>query len=89
MYISELFGPTAAAIHCNKRIFNFRYRSAQHFVDVFRTWYGPVHKAFAALGPKGDALERDMVALIERMKRTDTATLVIPAEYLEVVIERR
>ena len=87
-YLAELFGPAAAAIHCNRRIFNFRYRSAKHFVDVFRTWYGPVHKAFAALGPKGDALERDMVALIERTKRPDAAALVIPGEYLEVVVVR-
>jgi SAM-dependent methyltransferase len=87
-YLAELFGPAAAAIHCNRRFFNFRYRSAEHFVEVFRTWYGPVHKAFAALGPKGDALERDMVALIERAKRPDAAALVVPSEYLEVVIVR-
>ena len=87
-YLAELFGPAAASIQCNRRLFNFRYRSAEHFVDVFRTWYGPVHKAFAALGPKGDALERDMVALIDRMKRPDAAALVIPGEYLEVVVVR-
>jgi hypothetical protein len=82
-YLAELFGPEAAAIHCNRRTFNFRYRSAEHFVEVFRTWYGPVHKAFAALGPKADALERDMVALIERTKRPGASALVIPGAYLE------
>lgn len=87
-YLSELFGSQAAAIQCNRRFFNFRYRSAQHFVDVFRTWYGPVHKAFAALGPKGDALEQDMLALIDSVKRPGSTSLVIPGEYLEVVIVR-
>lgn len=87
-YLRELFSGGAAQIRCEKRHFNFRYRSPQHFVDVFRAWYGPVHKAFAALGEKGPQLERDMVALMESMRRKDAATLVIPSEYLEVVIVR-
>ena len=29
--------------------FMFRYRSAQHWIDVFKTYYGPLLKAFAAL----------------------------------------
>jgi ubiquinone/menaquinone biosynthesis C-methylase UbiE len=87
-YLQELFGEEAAAIRCTPRMFNFRYRSAQEFVDVFRRWYGPVHKAFAALGDKGGALEEDMVALMDRMRRPDALTLVLPSEYLEVVVVR-
>ena len=29
--------------------FNFRYRVATHFIEVSRTCYGPVHKAFLHL----------------------------------------
>jgi ubiquinone/menaquinone biosynthesis C-methylase UbiE len=87
-YLKEIFGPGAASIQCTKRHFNFRYRSTEHFIDVFRQWYGPVHKAFGALGPKGDALAQDMTALMNRMKRSDAKTLVIPSEYLEVVVVR-
>ncbi len=87
-YLRELFGEGAAQIRCEKRHFNFRYRSPQHFVDVFRTWYGPVHKAFAALGDKGAQLEQDMLALMESVRRQDAKTLVIASEYLEVVIVR-
>lgn len=87
-YLQELFGSTAAEIRCSKRIYNFRYRSPEAFVQVFRQWYGPVHKAFAALGEKGDGLERDMLALLARARRADAKSLVVPSEYLEVVIVR-
>jgi SAM-dependent methyltransferase len=70
--------------------FNFRYRSAAHFIDIFRHWYGPVHKAFAALPPEsGQALESDLADLLNRLNRAGEASLVVPSEYLEVVITKR
>jgi len=72
-----------------KRIFNFRYRSPGHFVEVFRTFYGPTHKAFATLeGPKGAALESDLLELLGRLN-TAGGALVVPSEYLEAVIVKR
>ncbi|HEX6975554.1 MAG TPA: class I SAM-dependent methyltransferase [Vicinamibacterales bacterium] len=69
--------------------FLFRYRSAQEFVDVFRAYYGPVHRAFAALEPeKQQALEADLLALLKRWDRGGAAGLVVPGEYLESVITR-
>jgi ubiquinone/menaquinone biosynthesis C-methylase UbiE len=89
-HLRSIFGNTAAAIHVTPRLFNFRYRSAAHFVDVFRTWYGPVHKAFAALpADKATALELDMTNLLNSMNRAGADSLVIPSEYLEVLITRR
>jgi len=89
-HLKSLFGDRAAAIKATSRQFNFRYRSAAHFIEVFRTWYGPVHKAFAALPPDGAAaLERDLTDLIERLNRAGPKSLVVPSEYLEVVITRR
>ena len=74
----------------SRRVFQFRYRSAAHFVEVFRTWYGPVHKAFAALPPDGaQALARDLTELIERLNRAGPGALIVPSEYLEVVVSRR
>jgi ubiquinone/menaquinone biosynthesis C-methylase UbiE len=89
-HLHSLFGKKAAAIHVTKRHFNFRYRSAAHFVDVFRTWYGPTHKAFSALSQDGAAaLERDLIELLNSLNRAGPASLVVPSEYLEVVITRR
>jgi len=89
-HIVELFGARAAQIHCQRRHFKFRYRSAAHWVQVFRDFYGPTHKAFAALEEAArPALERDITALLEQMNTAGPRSLVVPGEYLEVVITRR
>ena len=89
-HLHALFGERAARIALTPRVFNFRYRSAAHFVEVFRTWYGPVHKAFAALPPDGArALQRDLTDLLNRMNVGGVGSLVVPSEYVEVVITRR
>jgi len=89
-HLEALFGDTAAAIVATPKTFMFRYRSAAHFVDVFRSWYGPVHKAFGALPPESaQALERDLVALLDGLNVAGPASLVVPSEYLEAVIARR
>ena len=88
--LHTLFGEMASTISVTPRVFNFRYRSAAHFIEVFRTWYGPMHKAFATL-PADDAqaLERDLTELLTRMNRAGPSSLVVPSEYLEVVVIRR
>jgi ubiquinone/menaquinone biosynthesis C-methylase UbiE len=87
-HLQEIFKGTARIAHTPK-YFTFRYRSAEHFVDVFRTYYGPVHKAFAALEPSGQAaLESDFLALLNQADICRDGGLVIPAEYLETVIVR-
>jgi ubiquinone/menaquinone biosynthesis C-methylase UbiE len=88
--ISELFYAHSISIETARRHFTFRYRSAQHWIEVFRTYYGPVLKAFAALDPAGQAaLERDLAALIATFNRSGDTTMVVPSEYLEIVIRRR
>jgi ubiquinone/menaquinone biosynthesis C-methylase UbiE len=88
--LTEMFEPKAAWIKTESRHFNFRYRSAQHFLDVFRTYYGPMLKAFSALEtPQQNRLERDLYDLIARMNRAEDGTMVVPSEYLEVVIMKR
>ena len=87
--IEELFEPHAAAIETAQRHFVFRYRSAEHWLDVFRTYYGPVLKTFAALEPPArSALERDLLSLAGRFNRSQDDAMVVPSEYLEVVVTR-
>jgi ubiquinone/menaquinone biosynthesis C-methylase UbiE len=87
-HVRELFAE-AARIEHTSRDFAFRYTSPEHFVDVFRTYYGPIHKAFAALDAAGQAaLETDLLALLRESDRRGAAGLVVPAEYLEIVITR-
>ncbi|NBA96700.1 class I SAM-dependent methyltransferase [Pseudomonas sp. R5(2019)] len=88
--LEQWFNKDVAQLEVTRRHFNFRYRSAAHFVDVFRQWYGPVHKAFATLSAEaGAALEKDLIALLEAHNRAGAASLVVPSEYLEVIVTRR
>jgi ubiquinone/menaquinone biosynthesis C-methylase UbiE len=87
--IAELFGLHAASITTAQRQFAFRYRSPAHWLEIFKTYYGPVLKAFAALEPASRAaLEHDLLALIDRFNRARDGSMVAPAEYLEVVVTR-
>jgi SAM-dependent methyltransferase len=89
-HLVELFGAEAAKIQASRRIFNFRYRSAAHWMQIFRDFYGPTHKAFAALDAAGqDALAKDIATLLNRHNTAGPASLVVPSEYLEAVITRR
>jgi SAM-dependent methyltransferase len=86
-HIVELFGPQAADIRCARRNFNFRYRSSAHWIQIFRSFYGPTHKAFAALDAERQVrLDQDITALLERRNVGGPGTLIVPGEYLEVVI---
>ena len=85
----ELFGTSAADIRTQRKPYVFRYRSAEHWVEVFRTYYGPVNKAFAALEPvRQEELHREIVALLGRYNRGGGDALIAPSDYLEAVITK-
>jgi SAM-dependent methyltransferase len=86
----ELFGPAAADIHVSRKHFNFRYRSAEHWIEVFRRYYGPTLKAFAALEEARQlALHGALKELLARFNRAGADSLIVPSEYLEVVVTKR
>jgi SAM-dependent methyltransferase len=88
-YLRELFGAGTAQMRVERKHFNFRYASPAHWLQVFRDYYGPVHKVFAALNEQGVlALEQDLFALLDRFNTAGEASLIVPGEYLEVVITR-
>ncbi len=88
-HVQDLFDDKASLSTVTPKVFNFRYASAEHFVEVFRTWYGPIHKAFAALpADAGAELERELIALLNERNTAGTHSLVVPSEYLEIVLTR-
>jgi SAM-dependent methyltransferase len=88
-HLDHLFGVGAASIQARRKHFVFRYRSPEHCLEVFRTFYGPVLKTFAALQPEAQAaLSKDILWLIAEFNRSSDSTMVVPSEYLEVVITR-
>jgi ubiquinone/menaquinone biosynthesis C-methylase UbiE len=88
--LTDMFGCTAASIAIEPRVFNFRYRSSEHFLEVLKTYYGPMLKAFAALDEaRQHDLRADLLSLFARTNKADDGTMVAPSEYLEVVITKR
>jgi SAM-dependent methyltransferase len=88
--IREMFGASAKSINIERRNFVFRYRSPEHFLEVFKNYYGPMLKAFAALDAANQqGLQNDLLALIARLNRAEDGTVVVPSEYLEIVVVKR
>jgi ubiquinone/menaquinone biosynthesis C-methylase UbiE len=89
-HLRELFGEGIASLEVEELTYTFRFESAEHFVDFFRTWYGPTLKAFAALeGAARDALEDDLVELARSYNRLAGDAVAIPATYIEAVATTR
>ncbi|MCM2254083.1 MAG: class I SAM-dependent methyltransferase [Vicinamibacteria bacterium] len=87
--LRELFGRGVAALRTERRVYTFRYHSAEHWIEVFRTYYGPTHKAFAALDEQGQlALHAALLAFLARWDRGNGRALCIPGDYLEVVVTK-
>lgn len=89
-HIVQLFGADAADIRCVRRLFQFRYRSAAHWIQMFRSFYGPTHRLYGALDSEQQArLSASMTELLERLNTAGPRSLVVPGEYLEVVITKQ
>ena len=88
--IAELFDPRTTPVESALRNFVFRYRTPAHWLEVFKNYYGPVLKTFGALEPAAQgALQRDLMDLIDRFNRSGDGSMVVPSEYLEIVITRK
>ena len=89
-HCEQLFQGAVTSFRSVHREFTFRYLSAAHFIEVFRTFYGPIHKLYGALSEeKAAAFTSELTDLIERFNRSGDDTVVIPSKYLELVIHRR
>lgn len=89
-WLETAFGDGSTALTADTRHFVFRYRSAHHFLDVFRQYYGPMLKAFEALDKdSGESLSNDIIDLVNVFNKSGDETMVVPGEYLEVVVTRR
>lgn len=89
-WIDEHFGAKAKDISFEKTAFVFRYRSAETFMDIFRTYYGPVHKAFLSLDAGAQSrLHDDLMATIKGFETATDGSMRVPSEYAEIVITKR
>jgi ubiquinone/menaquinone biosynthesis C-methylase UbiE len=82
-HLAEIFGDAVQWTAHERRIHNFRFTSAEAFVDFFETYYGPTLKAIGA----ADGLRQALVDLAREYNRLDPdeGAIAIPGEYLESV----
>lgn len=87
-HLRALF-PGISKVEHTVRQFAFRYRSPEHWLDVFRRFYGPIHTAFMKLDvEQAAAFENDLLALLRSRDRGGDEGFVALTEYLETVITR-
>ena len=87
--LEELFG-SKGTVAAETRTYMMRYKLPEHWIDVFRTYYGPMVKTFAAIDADARAaLEADLHALIDEFNLAEDGTHVVPGEYLEVVVTKK
>ena len=88
--LNDLFGPDAGSIEAAQRTYVWRYKSPRHWLDLWRAVYGPLQKAFDALDEAAqEQLTTDLLALIARFNVATDGTMVVPADYLEVIVTKR
>lgn len=88
-HLRRLFGANAREFRFARRNFVFRYRSFEHWLEIFRSYYGPLHKAFLALDVGSQRqLAKELREMLERWNTSGDSTLVYPGEYLEAIVVR-
>ena len=90
-HLLNIFGKAAVDVASTEETQSFRFTSPDEFVEFFRRWYGPTHKAFAALDTDAQAkLHADLVDLARRSDTNkDGGAITLQAEYLQSVITLR
>jgi ubiquinone/menaquinone biosynthesis C-methylase UbiE len=87
--LEELFGVYGSVWAARKHV-ALRARSPMEWVDKLRASYAPVLKTFAALdAARQKSLRGSLLELVTRFNRAKDSTMLVDAEYLEVVVTRR
>lgn len=89
-HLRELLGDGVSELQVERRRSRQTFRSPNHFLEFFRTYFGPTKVAYERVGPDGEeALTADMKAYLEEYNKAgDRDALVLEPEYLQVVATR-
>lgn len=87
--VRELFGDRISNLRVERRFSRQPFRSVDHYMDFFRTYFGPIKMAFERVGPDGEAaLEADLRSQLEEANTASDGALVLKPEYLQVIATR-
>lgn len=89
-WLRETFGDGISELRTEVRKARQTFRSPDHFIEFFRTYFGPIKTAFEKVGPEGEqALTADLRTYLEEANTTDPdRALVTESEYLQVLATR-
>ena len=88
-HVRDLFGDSVTDLRAERRKSRQAFRSADHYLDFFRSYFGPIKSAYDKVGPEGEeALTADLKALLERLSVGGDRALVVEPEYLQVIATR-
>ena len=88
--LRELFGAATSSIRIAERSALFRYRTSAHWIEVFRTYFGPIIRTLEVLEEKRRSeFLKELDDTLKRFNRSTDDTLVVSADYLEVVMTKK
>jgi ubiquinone/menaquinone biosynthesis C-methylase UbiE len=87
--LRELFGDGITDLRVERRVSRQPFRSADHYIEFFRQYFGPTQTAYERVGPEGEqALTDDLRAFLEAANSAGDRAMVLKADYLEVIATR-
>jgi SAM-dependent methyltransferase len=87
--LRELFGDGITELRVESRNSRQPFRSPDHYIEFFRTYFGPTQMAYERVGPEGEqALTDGLRTFLEGANIAGDRAMVLEAEYLEVVAIR-
>ena len=88
--IDRMFCPAVCDVLTTHRTVTFHHGSAEAWVDELRTTRGPVRAAFESVSHEGRrAFERELLYLIDDFNLCMNASVLVPSEYVEIVIVKK
>ena len=88
-HVRELFGDAVSDLRAERVKSRQPFFSVDHYIDFFRSYFGPIQSAYEKVGPEGEeALTQDLRAMLAEANTAGDRALVIEPEYLRVIATR-
>jgi hypothetical protein len=85
--VRDLFGASLADLRFERREVILRYRSLDHWLEFFTTYFGPIREISERLdASRRQQFGEDLKRLVARANRAEDGTVAAPVEYAEIVV---
>jgi len=89
-WVNSMFAKSAIKLDMLEKKITLRYRSADHWLGLYHRYYGPLCDTFSTLNHRGVVLlTQDLLNLVEKFNLSNEGTMIVPCDYLQVVMHKR